>query len=162
VADLVMVLDGSGRILEYSGGRDFAGLLPAGEMMRERMLDVALPVISEQLPLDVMMARLRENPEAETRCEFVFQPDAKVRARVLEARMVLLSVEGAGEYGVVLRDVTAVAAGVRGAGGAMAWFEGLESGVERCGGADVRVWVGGAGGRGTVPFVPAGRCAVVQ
>ena len=129
VADLVMVLDGSGRILEYSGGRDFAGLLPAGEMMRERMLDVALPVISEQLPLDVMMARLRENPEAETRCEFVFQPDAKVRARVLEARMVLLSVEGAGEYGVVLRDVTAVAAGVRGAGGAMAWFEGLESAV---------------------------------
>ena len=129
VADLVMVLDGAGRILEYSGGRDFAGLLPAGEMMRERMLDAALPVIAEQLPLDVMMARLRENPEAETRCEFVYQPDVRERGRVLEARMVLLSVEGAGEYGVVLRDVSAVVAGVGGAGGAMAWFEGLESAV---------------------------------
>ncbi len=129
VADLVMVLDGKGRILEYSGGRDFGGLLPAGEVVRERMLEAVLPAIAEPLPLDVMMARLRENPEAETRCEFVFQPDVKVRARVLEARMVLLSVEGAGEYGVVLRDVTAVAAGVRGAGEGMAWFEGLESAV---------------------------------
>lgn len=129
VADLVMVLDGAGRILEYSGGRDFAGLLPAGEEVRERMLDGVLPAIAEQLPLDVMMARLRENPEAETRCEFVFQPEAKVRARMLEARMVLLSGEGAGEYGVVLRDVTAVTGGVRGGVGAMAWFEGLESAV---------------------------------
>ena len=129
VADLVMVLDGAGRILEYSGGRDFAGLLPAGEMMRERVLDAVLPAIAEQLPMDVMMARLRENPEAETRCEFVYQPDVRERGRVLEARMVLLSVEGAGEYGVVLRDVSAVAAGVRDEGGAMAWFEGLESAV---------------------------------
>ena len=129
VADLVMVLDGAGRILEYSGGRDFAGLLPAGEMMRERVLDAVLPAIAEQLPMDVMMARLRENPEAETRCEFVYQPDVREKGRVLEARMVLLSVEGAGEYGVVLRDVSAVAAGVRDEGGAMAWFEGLESAV---------------------------------
>ncbi len=138
VPDCVLMLDGRGRILEHSDARDFAGVLPpAAKGLTGRSLEEALPGIAELLPLDVMMERLRENPGAETRCEFSAILTQGGRTRFIEARLVSLALpereETGDRYGLVLRDLTTVAGrhqATSGAGsGVMPWLRNLDTPV---------------------------------
>jgi PAS domain S-box-containing protein len=127
VPDLVLQLDSSGRILACSQSRDFPSPLPSGESLEGRSLDAFLPTIAEQLPLDTMMDRLRSHPNAETRCSFAtpFQPASP--PRTIEARMVLLPKPAgtAPEFGLVIRDVTAVAASAATSSSPGPWLQNL-------------------------------------
>ena len=129
IPDLVLLLDGAGMVLDHTVARDFELALAPGESLRGRMLDGALPAVAEALPLDVMMERLRENPAAETRCEFAAELVAKSRPRSIEARMILLSAPEAADarYGLVLRDVTAVATRGQSAAGPLPWLRNLSA-----------------------------------
>jgi PAS domain S-box-containing protein len=131
VPDCVLLMDGSGRILERSDARDFSGVLPRGDAMTGRTLEETVPAIADLLPIDVMMERLKENPHAETRCEFSTTLVPGGRARFIEARMVLLGQPGDGErYGLVLRDLTAVASRPAAPGsGALPWLRNLSTPV---------------------------------
>jgi len=127
VPDWVLLLDGFGRILEHSDARDFAGVIPR-EALSGRTLEETVPAIADLLPVDVMIERLRENPGAETRCEFstVLTPGGK--QHFLEARMLSLTPPGGqGRYGLVLRDLTALASRQAPSGGALPWLRNLST-----------------------------------
>jgi PAS domain S-box-containing protein len=131
VPDCVLLLDGTGRILEHSDSRDFAGVLPRGDGLKGRTLEETAAGIADLLPLDVMVERLKENPGAETRCEFSTVLTPGGRNRFIEARMVSLTPpEGGERYGLVLRDLTTVANRPQAAGsGALPWLRNLSTPV---------------------------------
>jgi len=111
VPDLVLQLDSSGHILSCSHSRDFPWSLPGGESPEGRPLEALLPSVAEQLPIDTMMDRLRSHPDAETRCSFAAPIPPAATPRTIEARMVLLPLPPGQpqQFGLVIRDVTAVA-----------------------------------------------------
>jgi PAS domain S-box-containing protein len=117
--------------LEHSDSRDFAGVLPRGDVLKGRTLEETAAGIADLLPLDVMVERLKENPGAETRCEFSAVLTPGGRNRFIEARMVsLTSPEGDERYGLVLRDLTTVANRPQAAGsGALPWLRNLSTPV---------------------------------
>jgi PAS domain S-box-containing protein len=128
----VLLVDGGGRILERSDARDFAGVLPRGDGLKGRTLEDTVPSIADLLPMDVMIERLKENPGAETRCEFSATLVAGGKPRFIEARMVSLTQSGGEErYGLVLRDLTAVAnrPAASGGGGVLPWLRNLSTPV---------------------------------
>lgn len=131
VPDCVLLMDGAGRILENSDARDFAGVLPRGEALKGLTLEEIAPSISDLLPLDVMIERLKENPAAETRCEFSTALVPGGRARFIEARMVALTPSGASErYGLTLRDLTTVANRPQASsGGILPWLRNVSTPV---------------------------------
>ncbi len=129
VPDWVLLLDGFGRIIEHSDARDFAGVVPR-EALSGRTLEETVPAIADLLPVDVMIERLRENPGAETRCEFntVLTPGGK--PHFIEARMLSLAPPGSdGRFGLVLRDLTALATRQTPSGGALPWLRNLSTPV---------------------------------
>ena len=131
VPDCLLLMDANGRVLERSDARDFAGVLPRGEGLKGRTLEETVPAISDLLPLEVMVERLRENPGAETRCEFstALTPGGKVR--FIEARMIsLTSPDGDERFGLALRDLTAVASRQQpGGSGVTPWLRNLSTAV---------------------------------
>ncbi len=131
VPDCLLLMDASGRVLEQSDARDFTGVLPRGEGLKGRTLEDTVPSISDLLPLDVMVERLRENPGAETRCEFTTSLTPGGKARFIEARMVSLTIPGGEErFGLALRDLTAVASRPQSGGsGVMPWLRNLSTPV---------------------------------
>lgn len=131
VPDCVLLMDARGRILEHSDARDFTGVLPRGEALKGRTLEETAPAIADLLPLDVMVERLKENPGAETRCEFSAVLTAGGRNRFIEARMVSLTPpDGEERYGLVLRDFTTAASRPQApGGGALPWLRNLSTPV---------------------------------
>jgi PAS domain S-box-containing protein len=127
VPDSVLLMDARGRILEHSDARDFAGVLPRGDGLKGRTLEETVPSVADLLPLDVMIERLKENPGAETRCEFSAVLTPGGRNRFIEARMVSLTPpDGEERYGLVLRDLTTVANRPQASGGgALPWLRAL-------------------------------------
>jgi len=127
VPDLILQIDNSGLILSCSHARDFPLSLPHGESPEGRTLEALLPSIAEQLPLDTMMDRLRSHPEAETRCSFTTPVHPGTTPRTIEARMVLLPLQPGlpPQFGLVIRDVTAVASSAATASSPSPWLHNL-------------------------------------
>jgi len=131
VPDCVLLVDGGGRILERSDARDFSGVLPRGDGLKGRTLEETVPAVADLLPMDVMIERLKENPGAETRCEFSTTLVPGGKPRFIEARMISLTQPGGdGRYGLVLRDLTAVAnrPAISG-GGVLPWLRNVSTPV---------------------------------
>jgi PAS domain S-box-containing protein len=129
VPDWVLLLDGFGRIVEHSDARDFAGIVPR-EALSGRTLEETVPAIADLLPVDVMIERLRENPGAETRCEFntVLAPGGK--PHFIEARMLALTPPGGeSRFGLVLRDLTALAGRQAPSAGPLPWLRNLGTAI---------------------------------
>jgi PAS domain S-box-containing protein len=105
--------------------------MPRGDALKGRTLEEVAPAIADLLPLDVMVERLKENPGAETRCEFSAVLTAGGRNRFIEARMVSLTPQSEEDrYGLVLRDLTTVANRPQAAGGgALPWLRNLSTPV---------------------------------
>lgn len=126
VPDCLLILDAAGTILDHSDARDFSSALPRAQNLQGRALGEVLPAVNDLLPLDVMVERLRENPAAETRCEFNTALVAGGKSKFIEARMVALppAAGGTARYGLVLRDLTAVAHRPQ-TGGMQSWLRNL-------------------------------------
>ena len=129
VPDWVLLMDAFGRIIEHSDARDFAGIVPR-EALSGRTLEETVPAIADLLPVDVMIERLGENPGAETRCEFNTVLAAGGKPRFIEARMISLTMPGGeGRFGLVLRDLTTIAARQQPTGGVLPWLRSLTTPV---------------------------------
>lgn len=127
VPDWVLLMDAYGRIMEHSDARDFAGVVPRGALSG-RTLEETVPAIADLLPVDVMIERLHENPGAETRCEFSTALIAGGKPHFIEARMLSLTPPGSdARYGLVLRDLTAVAGRQAPSGGPLPWLRNLST-----------------------------------
>lgn len=130
VPDCVLLIEADGHILDHSEARDFASAMPRAGTLTGRTLEETMPAIADLLPLDVMVQRLKENPNAETRCEFSTALVPGGRARFVEARMIALNQDGAGSrYGLVLRDLTTVANRQPPSGGVLPWLRNLSTPV---------------------------------
>jgi len=127
IPDLILQIDSSGHILACSHSRDFPLPLPSGESPAGRTLETLLPSIAEQLPLDTMIDRLRSHPDAETRCSFAAPIHPAASPRTIEARMVLLPLQPgqSQQFGLVIRDVTAVASSAATASSPSPWLHNL-------------------------------------
>lgn len=127
VPDWVLLMDACGRIIEHSDARDFSGVVPR-EALSGRTMEETVPAIADLLPVDVMIERLHENPGAETRCEFSTALTAGGKLHFIEARMLSLAPPGGeARYGLVLRDLTAVAGRQAPAGGPLPWLRNLST-----------------------------------
>jgi len=104
--DWLFLLDAGGTVLEHTTSRDFASSQTGAGSLQGQPLETALPELSAPLPLEVMMERVIDTPELETRCEYTIAAADEEGPRRIEARLLLLPGEAPLRFGLTLRDVT--------------------------------------------------------
>jgi len=104
--DWLFLLDEAGTVLDHTASRDFAPLQAAAGILKGSLLESALPDLTAALPLDVMMERVLDTPELETRCEYTLSARDQAAPRRIEARLLLVPGSSPHRFGLTFRDVT--------------------------------------------------------
>ncbi len=104
--DWLFLLDADGVVLDHTTTRDFATLQTAARALKGEPLESVLPELTAALPLEVMMERVLDTPELETRCEYTFSSHDQSAPRRIEARLLLVPGGTPHRFGLTFRDVT--------------------------------------------------------